>query len=191
MEKIAKLTAFEPSKDKHGNHKTFEGGFGTLWKFIVTFDNGDKGEASSSRESPSWKIGDEFSYELCVNGVFSNIRNMTPVNKSFVRKSKTLEDWQFYAAQRLMKAYVERAAIAAVFRGEDMSEKERDYSRMETIKDAIDDVIPELTKAIGESLESNIWFLSINSAECLIHMGKIITVDSINLLNKICLAYKK
>jgi len=72
----SKLVAFKPSKDKQGNHKFFDSSIGRLWKFNVEFDNGDMGEASSSKETPSWKIGADYTYEVQNISKYTNIRVM-------------------------------------------------------------------------------------------------------------------
>lgn len=47
---------------KDGIHQTFTGKSGTLYKFIVEFENGDTGEANSTKQIPSWIVGAEYTY---------------------------------------------------------------------------------------------------------------------------------
>ena len=172
--KTAKLMAFEPSIDKDSVHKTFSASYGRLWKFIVEFDNGDKGEASSTKQEPTWQIGEEFSYELVVNGVFSNIRTMTPT-AVIKRAKKTTGDWQLYCAQKVMKILVEINPT--------ITTKE--------IQAELADIIPAITNSTDGSLETEAWFLSLNSVDCLLRRKAEISTKNIKKLNDICWAYKQ
>jgi len=60
-----KLVAFTP-KLNNGVQETYQGEKGLLYKFVVTFntDGADViGTANSSKQTPSWKVGDEYTYE--------------------------------------------------------------------------------------------------------------------------------
>jgi len=185
--KVGKLLAFEPSRDKAGNHKTFEASYGTLWKFLVKFDNGDKGEASSAKESPLWKINEEFSYELHVNGVYSNIRSMTPMKKDYaVNKQRTLEEWQFYSAKYFLKVF--SSCTGANMMTIDIFEVHTDTC------------VQILTEVTEGSLDSKIWYLSINSLETLVRSKgfvviveqvKDICIERVKMLNELCLKHLK
>ena len=74
----SKMKSFE-KKMANGVHATYQGAKGTLYKFMVTFENGDVGEANSTKTEPSWKIGDEYTYEKSTNGNYTNIKGMKKV----------------------------------------------------------------------------------------------------------------
>jgi hypothetical protein len=60
-----KLVAFTP-KLNNGVHETYQGQKGLLYKFTVTFNcNGTDriGTANSTKQSPSWKVGDEYTFD--------------------------------------------------------------------------------------------------------------------------------
>lgn len=61
---------------------SYTGQHGTLYKFVVTLEeNGVQttGEANA-RADPSWKVGTEYTYEVVVNGNYTNIKNMKDAN---------------------------------------------------------------------------------------------------------------
>ena len=56
---------------------------GTLYKFLVILEeNGvsTTGEANAKSQSPSWKVGTEYTYEVVINGNYTNIKNMKDAN---------------------------------------------------------------------------------------------------------------
>lgn len=76
------LKSFVPKMN--GNvQDSYTGQHGTLYKFIVTLEeNGVQttGEANSKSQSPSWKLNNEYNYEVVVNGNYTNIKNMKDAN---------------------------------------------------------------------------------------------------------------
>lgn len=78
-EKKSKLKSFEP-KMKDGSHETWSNDNRIYYKFIVTLENGDSGECSSTKQTPSWKIGEEYTYNFSINGNYTNIRKFKAVN---------------------------------------------------------------------------------------------------------------
>lgn len=77
--KQSKLKSFEPVI-KDGVHSSYTTANGTFYNFIVEMESGDKGQCSSSKTSPSWKVGDEYTYEVVTNGNYTNIKKLKPVN---------------------------------------------------------------------------------------------------------------
>ena len=60
-----KLVAFTP-KLNNGAHETYQGEKGLLYKFVVTFNTNGvdvTGTANSSKQQPSWKVGEEYNYD--------------------------------------------------------------------------------------------------------------------------------
>ena len=76
------LKSFVPKMN--GNvQDSYTGQHGTLYKFVVTLEeNGVQttGEANAKSQSPSWKVGTEYTYEVVVNGNYTNIKNMKDAN---------------------------------------------------------------------------------------------------------------
>lgn len=76
-----KLISFEP-KIYNGVQETFAGSKGTLYKFNVTMEYDGKQETgvySSTKQQPSWKVGEEYTFEKSVGGQqgqFINYKNM-------------------------------------------------------------------------------------------------------------------
>lgn len=75
----AKMKGFSPVM-KDGQHAGYSNSHGTYYNFTVEFEDGSKGQASSSKTEPSWKIGEEYEFEVVVNGNYTNIKKMKPVN---------------------------------------------------------------------------------------------------------------
>ena len=81
-----KLISFSP-KMTNGVHETYSGDKGLMYKFEIelTCEGAEniKGTANSSKQSPSWKVGDEYTYEVKYFGAnqqFVNIGGLKPVN---------------------------------------------------------------------------------------------------------------
>jgi hypothetical protein len=81
-----KLISFVP-KIVNGAQETYTGQNGVLYKFVVTFEtdgNNVIGTANSSKQQPSWKVGEEYTYEETRNTsstgtvyiTFKNIKNL-------------------------------------------------------------------------------------------------------------------
>ena len=71
-----KLKSFTPIM-KDGQHSSWSKDNKSYYNFTVEFDNGDKGQASSTSTTPKWKIGDEYNYEINTNDKgYTNIRGM-------------------------------------------------------------------------------------------------------------------
>lgn len=85
---IAKITKFEPLII-NGLHSTYSGSKGTLYKFTVTFDNGTMGTANSTKQSPSWVIGEEYSFDISEYNGYFNIKGMKPVSSPYQAGSKS------------------------------------------------------------------------------------------------------
>lgn len=66
-----------------GVHATYQGDKGKFYKFIVEFENGDKGGSMSTKEQPTWTIGTEYTYDKEVKGEFTNIKNIKDPTKSY------------------------------------------------------------------------------------------------------------
>lgn len=72
----AKLKSFKPIM-KDGQHSSWSRDNKSYYNFDVEFDNGDKGQASSTSTTPKWKIGDEYTYDISTNDKgYTNIRGM-------------------------------------------------------------------------------------------------------------------
>lgn len=73
----------------NGVQSTYVGDRGTNYKFTVSFENNNiitTGTAMSSKEQPSWKIGDEYSYEKTITGAsgqYINIKAMKNLSNPF------------------------------------------------------------------------------------------------------------
>jgi len=84
-----KLLSFSP-KMVNGIQETFNGKNGILYKFIVTMEiNGtpEVGESSSNKTTPSWKVGNNFSFERSVagqQGQFINYKGLKDLTNPFV-----------------------------------------------------------------------------------------------------------
>ncbi len=66
LKKIIKKMTTENKKAKlvtvESNNRNFELNGKTFYEFTISFDNGDKGKANSTFETPKWEIGEEYSY---------------------------------------------------------------------------------------------------------------------------------
>jgi hypothetical protein len=91
----AKLVKFEKKLNQQGQHDTYTGQHGTLYKFYVTFDNGTTGEANAKSEVPTWKLNEEYIFEVAVNGSFTNIKGMKSANQSYGGKKDYKPDPSF------------------------------------------------------------------------------------------------
>jgi hypothetical protein len=84
-----KLKSFVPLLASDGTQQTYVSDKGTNYKFTVEFHNADVvtiGTAMSNKTQPSWKIGDEYSYEKTVsgaNGQYINIKGMKNLTNPF------------------------------------------------------------------------------------------------------------
>ena len=73
----------------NGAHATYVGDRGTNYKFTVELENNGvvtKGTAMSNKQQPSWKIGDEYSYEKTVSGAegqYTNIKTLKNLSNPF------------------------------------------------------------------------------------------------------------
>ena len=85
------LKSFVPKMN--GNvQDSYTGQHGTLYKFIVTLEeNGVQttGEANSKSQSPSWKLNNEYNYEVVVNGNYTNIKNIKLTTNDISMKQAT------------------------------------------------------------------------------------------------------
>lgn len=73
-----KLISFTPLMT-NGVHETYSGKNGLLYKFNMVIEGTPAnvmGVVNSTRQQPSWKIGEEYTYEVVVNGNFTNIRSL-------------------------------------------------------------------------------------------------------------------
>lgn len=72
----AKLVSFTPIM-RNGEHSSWSRDNKSYYNFNVEFDNGDKGQASSTSTTPKWKIGDDYTYDIATNDKgYTNIRGM-------------------------------------------------------------------------------------------------------------------
>lgn len=68
MEKTAKVTNVQPTGG-------YEGKFGPMYNFNITFDNGDSGQYSSKKEQQDkFVVGNEATYTIEQNGKYTNIK---------------------------------------------------------------------------------------------------------------------
>lgn len=73
----AKLTGFQPAiNNQTGQQKTWQGNNGLMYYFTVQFSDGTSGEAGSTKDKPSWKIGEEYTFETEVNQYGTKIKGM-------------------------------------------------------------------------------------------------------------------
>ncbi len=71
----------------NGVHSTFAGQKGILYKFTIEFENGDKGGANSTKPTPSWQVGLEYTYTKTQNGEYINFKDLKKVETTpFVGK---------------------------------------------------------------------------------------------------------
>ena len=47
-----------------GVHRSFQGRNGMMFVFDVAFENNDRGQANSTKQTPTWVIGKEYNYEI-------------------------------------------------------------------------------------------------------------------------------
>lgn len=78
----ANLKSFEPLMN-NGNHDSYIGQHGTMWKFTMEFEDGTKGNAQSPKQQPSWKIGDTYIFDVVENNGYKNIKGMKPKDSNF------------------------------------------------------------------------------------------------------------
>ncbi len=127
-----KIVKFSPKLDAGGNHETYNGTRGLLYKFNMTMlINGteETGECNSNRPDPSWVVGDNYSFERRVQGAqgqyihYSALKNMSkpfvpksgssfsnPIDKLAFAKQKALEAAMhalpvFWADKETLKSY--------------------------------------------------------------------------------------
>jgi len=94
---------------QEGVHQTWSNDNGTYYKFTIEFENGDKGNCMSTKQQPSWKIGNEFEYEKVVNGEYTNIKGLKDKAQNFSKggyKEDPLRQ-QYIIAQSSMKLGVD------------------------------------------------------------------------------------
>jgi hypothetical protein len=194
--KTAKLLAFEPMKNEDGSHKTYEGRYGTMWKFTTTFDSGDKGETSSTKEFPNWKIDVEYNIEIIKRNSFTNIRIHGKKNSDFSSsggnhgKTVKLPDHvrMFRAAQVVSLALVK--AKQSIFKSK-MSYDER-AEKVDAVMHLVKKVVAiglaneKLQKSV---YEAEIWDLTVNSVLTLIENGEEITEENLRAENRIAVRY--
>ncbi len=72
---IAKLKSFEPIMHG-GQHLTWQSDYGTQYKFKIRFDDGTEGDCQSPKQQPSWKIGEEYEFEIKESGDYKNIKGL-------------------------------------------------------------------------------------------------------------------
>lgn len=83
-----KLKSFAPLM-VNNVHATYVGDKGTNYKFTVELENNGvitKGTAMSNKQQPSWKIGDEYSYEKNISGAegqYTNIKTLKNLTNPF------------------------------------------------------------------------------------------------------------
>lgn len=78
-----KLKSFIPLL-VNGVHSTYSGQNGLLYKFTVTIDQQGTmitGTCNSSKQQPSWKIEAEYTYEVAVNGQYTNINKLKSIDQ--------------------------------------------------------------------------------------------------------------
>lgn len=80
MEKNSVLKGVSPELDSNSVHATWSNGEKTFYRFTVTFENGDEGQASSTLEQPKWKVGSAYNYELTTNQYGNNIKSIKDPN---------------------------------------------------------------------------------------------------------------
>lgn len=84
------LKSFVPKMDANGAQEVYVGDKGTNYKFTVVLENNGiatTGTAMSNKTQPSWKIGDEYSYEKTVSGAsgqYVNIKTLKNLSNPFV-----------------------------------------------------------------------------------------------------------
>lgn len=73
----AKIKDFRPIVNDNGDHMTFSTDKGTFYKFSIEFDDGTRGIANSKKDTPSWKIGVDYTFDKEEKNGFVNIRKLT------------------------------------------------------------------------------------------------------------------
>lgn len=72
----SKIKSFSPII-KDGVHSTWSKDGKTFYNFTLEFENGDKGQASSTHSTPKWGIGKEYTYDISTNEKgYTNIRGL-------------------------------------------------------------------------------------------------------------------
>lgn len=62
--KTSKLKSFEAKIGNNGQ-ETFQSSYGkTMYVNTIYMENGDTGQANSTKEQPNWKIGEEYNYNI-------------------------------------------------------------------------------------------------------------------------------
>ena len=78
-----KLIGFVPLL-KDGVQETYNGKNGLLYKFTVTIETDGKhniGTTNSTKTTPSWKIGEQYTYDLVINGNYTNINSLKSLDQ--------------------------------------------------------------------------------------------------------------
>lgn len=79
----SKLKSIE-KKMYNGVHETWTSDKGKYFKFTVVFENGDTGTAMSTKETPSWKIGTNYTYDKTTSEKgFVSIKSMKDADNPF------------------------------------------------------------------------------------------------------------
>lgn len=81
--KKSTLVKYEPVM-REDKHKTYESTYGIFYYFLVTFENGDIGEAKSNRQEPTWKRGSEYNYDYTKKKIGKYYTNEITGMKLFV-----------------------------------------------------------------------------------------------------------
>ena len=79
-----KLIKFEPLMI-NGQQATYNGQNGMVYKFTVTLESGGQqytGTCNSTKTTPSWKIGEEYTFDHVVNGQYQNIQKLKAVEQA-------------------------------------------------------------------------------------------------------------
>lgn len=72
----SKIKSFSPIM-RDGVHSTWSKDGKTFYNFTLEFENGDKGQASSTHSTPKWGIGKEYTYDISTNEKgYTNIRGL-------------------------------------------------------------------------------------------------------------------
>jgi hypothetical protein len=194
--KTAKLLAFEPMKNEDGSHKTYEGRYGTMWKFKTTFDSGDSGETLSSKENPNWKIGVEYNIEIVKRTIFTNIKILGKKNNDFSssggKSGKTVKLPEHIRMFRTAQT----VSLALAKANQSIWKLKLSYKARAEKVDHIMAVIKKVVKIsmTHPDLENNvyeaeIWNLAINLVVALIKDGKNVTEENLREEIHIALRY--
>lgn len=100
MEKTSKVTAVQANG-------SWEGNYGTMYKFEITFDNGDTGEYSSkSREQNKFVIGQEASY-IYTDGKFPKVKPVYNAKVGNIIRAEDPKRQELIIKQSCLKAAVD------------------------------------------------------------------------------------